>query len=46
MDVKDRDAILDAAERSGLIVTIEEHGVYGGLGGAVAEVVAEEGVPG
>ena len=41
----DREAILDAAERSGLIVTVEEHGIYGGLGGAVAEVVAEEGVP-
>ena len=35
----DRDVILDAAETTGAIVTIEEHSVYGGLGGAVAEVV-------
>ena len=36
----DRDAILDAAESTGAIVTMEEHTVYGGLGGAVAEVTA------
>ncbi len=36
----DRDAILDAAESTGAIVTIEEHSVYGGLGGAVSEVTA------
>ncbi len=36
----DREAILDAA-RMGPIVTIEEHTVAGGLGGAVAEVVVE-----
>ena len=36
----DRDAILDAAESTGAIVTIEEHTVYGGLGGAVSEVTA------
>lgn len=35
----DREAILSAAE-TGPIVTIEEHTVVGGLGGAVAEVVA------
>jgi len=35
----DRDAILDAAE-TGAIVTIEEHSVHGGLGGAVSEVTA------
>lgn len=35
----DRDAILAAAE-TGAIVTVEEHSVRGGLGGAVAEVVA------
>jgi transketolase len=36
----DRDAILDAAEATGAIVTIEEHSIHGGLGGAVAEVTA------
>jgi transketolase len=37
----DREAIIDAAKSTRGIVTIEEHSVYGGLGGAVAEVVAE-----
>ncbi len=37
----DRDAILDAAESTGGIVTVEEHSVRGGLGGAVAEITAE-----
>lgn len=41
----DREAILVAAERSGRLVTVEEHTVLGGLGGAVAEVLADEGVP-
>jgi len=36
----DREAILDAAETTGGIVTIEEHSVHGGLGGAVSEVTA------
>jgi transketolase len=35
----DRDAIVQAAEETGAIVTAEEHQIYGGLGGAVAEVV-------
>jgi transketolase len=39
----DRDAILQAAEETGYIVTVEEHNVIGGLGGAVCEVVAEGG---
>jgi transketolase len=37
----DREEILRAAQESGAIVTAEEHNVIGGLGGAVAEVVAE-----
>ena len=37
----DRDIILDAAKTTGCIVTAEEHNVIGGLGSAVAEVVAE-----
>ena len=39
----DREAILGAARETPLIVTIEEHTVIGGLGGAVAEVLAEAG---
>ena len=35
----DREAIIRAATETGAIVTVEEHTVYGGLGGAVAEVV-------
>ena len=39
----DREAILQAASTSKLVVTIEEHTVIGGLGGAVAEVLADTG---
>lgn len=34
-------AIVAAAERTGRVVTVEEHSVIGGLGGAVAEVLSE-----
>ncbi len=37
----DKKAIIDAAERAGAIVTAEEHQINGGLGGAVAEVLAD-----
>lgn len=37
----DRDIIIDSAEKTGVIVTAEEHNVIGGLGSAVAEVVCE-----
>ena len=37
----DRDIIIDAAKKTGAIVTAEEHSVIGGLGSAVAEVVCE-----
>ncbi len=37
----DRDIILDAAAKTGAIVTAEEHNIIGGLGSAVAEVTAE-----
>jgi transketolase len=40
----DRDAILRAAVRSKRMMTVEEHNVLGGLGAAVAEVLADEGV--
>jgi transketolase len=39
----DREAVLEAARDTGAIVTVEEHNVLGGLGGAVAEVLAEAG---
>ena len=38
----DRAAILDAARSTGAVVTVEEHSVHGGLGGAVAELLAVE----
>ena len=37
----DKDAILKAARETKGIVTAEEHSVYGGIGSAVCEVVAE-----
>lgn len=39
----DRDAILKAAGQSRLMMTVEEHNVLGGLGSAVAEVLADAG---
>lgn len=37
----DAGAVVAAAKRCGAIVTAEEHSIIGGLGGAVAEVLAE-----
>lgn len=37
----DTELLVEAAKRSGAIVTCEEHNVIGGLGGAVAEVLGE-----
>ncbi len=37
----DQNLILECAEQTGAIVTVEEHSIYGGLGSAVAEVLAE-----
>jgi transketolase len=34
-------AVVAAAERTGRVITVEEHTVLGGLGGAVAEALAE-----
>ncbi|MEO7661796.1 transketolase C-terminal domain-containing protein [Gaiella sp.] len=39
----DADAVLAAAARSARLMTVEEHSVVGGLGGAVAEVLATAG---
>jgi transketolase len=38
----DREAIVKAARESGMLFTVEEHSVYGGLGSAVAEIVVQE----
>lgn len=40
----DTDAICAAARDTGAILTVEEHNPHGGLGGAVAEVLAESGI--
>ena len=41
----DREAIIAAAQETGAILTVEEHQLSGGFGSAVAEVLAESGVP-
>jgi hypothetical protein len=35
-----KEEIVNAAEKTKLVVTVEEHSVYGGLGGIVAEILA------
>ena len=40
----DRDAVLAAARAAGRMLTVEEHNVMGGLGSAVAEVLADGGL--
>jgi transketolase len=40
----DEDAILAAARETRAIVTLEDHSIIGGLGGAVAECLAESGI--
>lgn len=37
----DKEVVLQAAQETGAVVTIEEHNIIGGLGGAVAEVLLE-----
>ena len=37
----DEKAVITAAKESGHIITIEEHSIYGGLGGATSEVVSQ-----
>jgi len=37
----DKEAVIEAAKKYCVLVVVEEHTVYGGLGSAVAEVVAE-----
>lgn len=38
----DRELVVACAKKTGAILTVEEHSIYGGLGSAVAEVIAEE----
>ena len=38
----DKDLIVASAKKTGKVVTVEEHSIVGGLGGAVAEVLAEK----
>jgi transketolase len=40
----DRDAVAAAADRSGRVVTVEEHSLHGGLGSLVCEILAERGM--
>ena len=40
----DTEAVIAAAKETGAILTVEEHNILGGLGGAVAETVAEAGL--
>ena len=41
----DKELIVELASSHDLIVTCEEHSIIGGLGSAVAEVMAEAGCP-
>ncbi|MBO5761912.1 MAG: hypothetical protein J6S53_10270, partial [Lentisphaeria bacterium] len=41
----DREAIIRAATETGKIITVEEHNICGGLGGAVAEVLCDANTP-
>ncbi|RMF01557.1 MAG: transketolase family protein, partial [Chloroflexi bacterium] len=41
----DADALLSAARRTRVLITVEEHSIYGGLGSACAEVLMQAGVP-
>ena len=41
----DKELILESAQKTGVIVTCEEHNIIGGLGSAVSEVVCESANP-
>lgn len=40
----DKEMILDCSKNTGGIITLEEHSIIGGLGGAVTEVLMQEGI--
>ncbi len=37
----DKEAIINSAKKTGAVLTVEEHSIYGGLGDAVAHVLAQ-----
>ena len=37
----DEKTIINAAKETGAVISVEEHSIFGGLGGAIAEVLAE-----
>ena len=37
----DKEIIIESAKKTGLVLTVEEHSVIGGLGSAVADVLVE-----
>ncbi len=39
----DKDAVCEAIEQNGKIVTVEDHNIINGLGSAVSEIIAEQG---
>ena len=39
----DKEVIIKAVEETGKVITVEDHNINGGLGSAVAEVIAEYG---
>ncbi len=41
----DKEAIINAAQKTGTIITVEDHNILGGLGSIVADVLMEAGVP-
>lgn len=38
----DKDAVISSAKKTGIVVTLENHSIKGGLGSAVCEVLSEE----
>lgn len=40
----DVEAVMEAATQTAAVITVEEHNITGGLGGAVAEVLADKGI--
>ena len=41
----DKKSVLEAAGKSKLLVTVEEHNILGGMGSIISEILAEEGLP-
>ena len=40
----DEELIIESAQKTGAIITVENHSIIGGLGSAVAETLMEEGI--